>query len=85
MTRSSESMISMAYCKDFTNCIVFLVLYLKVYMYNTEISREKVGYWKVRVIKKREFMLYKNVFIDTNFFFKEEEIQSLYENKLKKF
>ena len=36
-----ESMISMVYGKDFMNYIVFLVLYLKVYMHNAEISREK--------------------------------------------
>ena len=60
-------------------CIVLLlVFYLKVYVIHIiqKYAEKKVGYWRVQVIKKQGFMLYKNVFIDTNSFFKEEEIHS---------
>jgi len=79
-------MIFMMYDKDFmnlycTSCTLFKNL---CFIYITmKICREK-SYWRIWIIKKRRLWYIKMYLLIQILFFKEEEIQSSHENKLKK-
>ena len=59
------------------------MFFIYIYIKQRKYVEKKVDYWRVRMIKKRRFILKIYLLIQI-LFFKEKEIQSSHKNKLKK-